>query len=266
MKTRHLFTVIGACAKIGFREVLADKVGLMATIMIYVGVVTIFGGVVNLVSPTDLVPFALTRAQMIWYLGTTEYILFVYASWAYKELQNEFQSGQIYLSLVRPFPDSIVRISTWSGGALARFLALLPAYMLIMYILSGSIEMNLAHFLGFLLCVPLAVLMMLCTVYAVGASCLWFIQSEPAWWICQKCMFLLGAILWPFAFYPVWLKTLAWATPFPSMLAITGQWALNGDLLSYALAFGHQVLWAVLFLFGMRRFDRHMLRHIQREG
>jgi len=266
MRLPHQGRVFAHCLKMGIAQMRAEKIVLFGIFMIYATIMILYGGVVRMIPEAELVRFGLTQAQMIWYMGTTEFLVFAASGWMFKEVQNDFMSGQADFALLRPYSDSLLRVSIWSGQAFARLLVLFPAYLFFMFVMTGSMSMDAAHLLGLILCMPLSCFMMLCASYVIGASCLWFVQAEPASWLWQKSLFLLSAMLWPIVLYPLWLQTFAWFTPFPGMLMIAGNWTLDLPWWKYAAAFAHQIAWAFIFAKMIGQFDRIILRRIQQQG
>lgn len=266
MNWHHAFRVTCSGFLIGVHQAFAEKIHFIGVVAVYSAIMVIFSGLIRMIPDADLIPFDLSHNQMVWYLGTTEFVLFTCSSWGMKEVQNDFMTGQSELGLLRPFPDSFLRIALWAGQALARTLLLFPAYLAIMYGLGGAIPMNFTHFVGLLLSMPAASFMMLCATYMIGASCLWFVQAEPAMWIWQKALFLFGAMIWPVIFYPVWMQALVWFTPFPGILMLAGNWTLDMSPLSYLLGFLHQLVWCSAFYRAVVWLDRRVLAKIQSGG
>lgn len=256
-----------ACAHMGLRHALADKFMILGSFLIYAVIMVLYAGVIKMIPPADIVSTNLTHAQMIWYLGTTEMILFTGAAWAYKEVQAAFHSQQAHLLLIRPASYAFVRFSFWTGESVVRVLIYVPLYFVFMWVLSGEIVLTRLGLLGVLISIPLGTVLMNCASYMIGASCLWLRQSDPVFWIWQKCIFLLGAMLWPLVFYPDWLQNIVWFLPFHGMLAQGANWTLDLPMQTYAQGFLNQFVWALIFLWALRCFDRRVLKRIQnREG
>ncbi len=247
----------------GFRQTMQQKILFVGAFLVYATIMVFYSGIIKMITPEDLAKHGFSHAQLIWYLAITEYILFSCVSWVFKEVQSDFQSGQMSLSLLRPYPTSLTRVMVWYGEALARLLVLFAPMMVVTALLAGEFVMTPFQTMGMLLSVPLGAVIMECAFYMIGASCLWFVQAEPASWVWQKAVFLFGAMIWPMAFYPLWMKGFMWATPFPAVLAAAGSWALNLSPFYYVLAFLHQVFWAITSLIVLRWFDGVVLRKVQ---
>ncbi|MFA6280528.1 MAG: hypothetical protein WC612_07035 [Bdellovibrionales bacterium] len=256
-------SVLGIGLRLGFRQTMQQKILFVGAFLVYATIMVFYAGIIKMISPADLAKHGYSHAQLIWYLAITEYMLFSCVSWVFKEVQSDFHSGQMSLSLLRPYPTSLTRVSIWCGEALARLLVLFVPMMGITALLAGAFVMTPLQTVGMVLSLPLGAVITECAFYMIGASCLWFAQAEPASWVWQKAVFLFGAMIWPMAFYPLWMKGIMWATPFPAVLAAAGSWALHHSALYYALAFLHQVFWAAAFLALLRWFDGVIMRKIQ---
>ena len=252
-----------ACSYMGARNALADKIMLLGSFVVYLAIVVIYAGVLRMVPLDDIAPYHLTHAKMIWYLGTTEMILFLGSSWAFKEVQNAFLSYDAHLSLLRPVSYAFTRFSFWAGDSFVRALVFVPCYYLLMWWLSGELVMSASATLGMLLSLPLGVVMMNAASYMVGAACLWVSYSDPVFWVWHKLIFLLSAMLWPLLFYPVWLQDIIWFLPFPGILAHGGNWTLDLSPHSYWVGFLNQIIWSVLMMLILRFFDRLVMQRIQ---
>jgi len=248
----------------GFAQAMEQKILFGGSLIIYATIMVFYAGIIKMIAHDDLAEHGYTHAQLIWYLATTEYVLFSCVAWVFKDLQNDIKGGQIDLALLRPYPDSFLCLSIWGGETAARLLVLFAPMMGVTALLAGGEVPAPLDVLGLLISIPLGALIMQCAFYMIGASCLWFEQAEPASWIWQKSVFLFGAMIWPMAFYPLWMRGVMWATPFPAVLAAAGGWVLGESGLYHLLALAHQAFWACVFLFLLRRFDRAVLRRVQR--
>jgi ABC-2 type transport system permease protein len=264
MNMKHRLSVFLLCARMGFRHMAGNKLVIFGSFLIYAVIMLMYAGVIKLIPDADLAPFGFSHAQMIWYLGTTEFLLFSSNSWSFKEVQSSFQSGEAYLGMLRPTPLAFVRFSFWTGESFLYALILFPLYFCFMGVLSGVFVMEGWHVLGLWLSMPMASVMMNSSFYIIGASCLWFVQAEPAFWIWQKLIFLLGALLWPLFFYPHWAQEILQFLPFYGILAHGGNWTLDLPAATYAFGFLNQAVWAILFLLFLRWFDRVILRRVQK--
>lgn len=266
MSLRHDLSTFVFCVRKGIKQSFGNWVLMLGSLLTYGTIMLLYAGVIHMIPAADLARFSFGASDMIWYLGTAEYLVFSTPSWYFKELQTDIESGRIHLDLLRPVSPALVRTGFWTGEALARAVVLFLPYLAMITLLSGGFALTPLRLLGLFASMPVLVLLLAIGWYFVGASCFWFVQAEPAFWVWQKCVFLLGAMLWPLSFYPGWLQHLAWATPFPAMMAIGARWALGATAKVHILAFAHQFFWLGVFLLLLIAYERKILRHIQKTG
>lgn len=266
MKLRHHLRVVPMAMSLGIKQAMATKIDLLGSAIIYFTIMVVWSGIMKMIPLTDIAKYNWTHSDLIWYLCATEYVLFAVQSWGFKEVQSDHISELIHLSLLRPYPDSLLRISMWGGESVVRSLVMLPVFIGCGYFFAGPLPVSWLNIVGLMLGMPCSSVMLLIAVYAVGSSCLWFLQSEPAFWIWQKCVFLFGAMIWPMAFYPEAMQTIMWFTPFPGILANAGDWILGQGMFAAFAHFVHQLFWVLIFLFALGKLDRLVLKHIQKGG
>ena len=259
----HGAKVFAEAARLGFKHTLSERLLLLGSFLVYSSIMFAYAAVFRGASASSLAPYNLTQADLIWYMGLAEFVLFCTYSFQYREFQQEIRSGEIALLLIRPCPLWVVKLGDAAGRYVAKLLLLAaPCLTLIAFIAGGS-GPSAGHVLGLLLSACLSSILFGASFFMLGASCLWVRQAEPVFWIWQKCMFLLGALLWPLALYPAAVRYLAWATPFPAIIAAPAQWGLPGQGWGLAAAAVHQVFWCVAIVFLTARVSAAVLRAIQ---
>lgn len=264
--TRQTLSLLLTCVVMGFKRSMASKSFILGSFITYTVLMIVYVSIIKMIPLERIEAFGLTHLKMIWYLATAEMIVFSGSGWAFKELQNDFANENIHTSLIRPSSFMLVRVGIWFGESVTRITCLFPFYLLLMTAMSGAFIMRALDVALLFAALPFSMLMVNCAAYLIGASCLWLLQSEPVYWLWEKCVFLLGCMLWPMAVYPAWLKAVCWMTPFPGILSVGAQSALGDTGVLRIVAFGHQLLWGVAFIFLMRWFDRKILRRIQTGG
>lgn len=266
MTLSHSFKVFIASARLGFKEVFAERLLLLGSFIIYGTLVVAYSSVFRGIPPEDLAAHQLTLSQMIWYFGATEFVLFCSSFNHFKELQYDIQNDNIHLSLLRPCPVWVLRVGEWAGQSLARSIVLfVPCFGLIAF-MAGGVGFDVFRSAGFIISLPLATLILLCFYFILGTTCLWLTQAEPAFWVWQKCLFLFGALLWPLLLYPDIFNFIAWVTPFPAILAAPAQWALDTGVILLIGGYVHQVFWSLVLLALAAWVNRAMLHSLQKSG
>jgi ABC-2 type transport system permease protein len=266
MSLRYNVLVFYTAARLGFKQVFTEWLTLTGSFLMYATLVIAYAGVFRWIPDANLQSHHLTHADMVWYLGATEFILFSCSSFHFKELQHDIQTEQIHLALMRPCAAWIVKIGEWSGQYLGRLLVLIVPSFGMTGLMAGNFNMSTSSLVYFIISLPMANLILLCCYFIIGASSLWFRQAEPVFWIWQKSLFLFGALLWPLALYPNLLKLLVWFTPFPAILATPGGWMLSSGVQNWVFGVMHQMFWLVLLIVSVAWINSAILRRIQNGG
>ncbi len=266
MRARHGLGVFGAAARLGFKQACAERLSLLGNFLMYAVILLAYAGVFRWIPADVLAAHHVTVEGLIAYLGVTEFVLFCAATAHYKEMQSDILSDQIHLELLRPCPAWVVRLGDWSGQYAVRFFVLFVPCAALIFFLTEGVVPSVGAVVGMLAGLPLAGLILLGSYFMVGVSCLWLKQAEPAFWVWQKALFLLGGLLWPLALYPDLLARLVWLTPFPSVLAAPAGWMVGADVLPLVAGYLHQGFWTLVLLVLVAKTNGAMLRRIQNEG
>jgi ABC-2 type transport system permease protein len=264
MRLGHGIAVVVEAARLGFKHTLGERLLLLGSFLLYAAVMLAYSAVFHAVGTASLAGFGLSQANLIWYMGVTELVLFCTPTFQFREFQHEIRSGDIDMFLVRPCPLWIVKLGDGTGRFWARLLVLsIPCLTLTSFVAGGSFP-GFGRMLGALLSAVLTSPLLTASLFMLGASCLWLRHAEPAYWVWHKCLFLLGGLLWPLALYPAAVRHFAWITPFPAMAATPAQWGLPGGEWWLAAAFLHQLFWVAAILFMMAKTGNAVLLTIQR--
>ena len=263
MRPGHGIAVLAESARLGLKHTLGERLLLLGSFLLYGAVMLTYSAVFRAVGTSSIAGFGLSQANLIWYMGVTELVLFCTPTFQFREFQHEIHSGDIDLLLVRPCPLWIVKLGDGTGRFWARLLVLSVPCLTLTGIVAGGGFPGIGRMAGALLCAGLASPLLTASLFMLGASCLWVRHADPIYWIWHKCLFLLGGLLWPLALYPAAVRHFAWATPFPAMIAAPAQWGLPGGEWWLAAALLHQLFWVAAILLVMAKAGNAMLRTVQ---
>jgi ABC-2 type transport system permease protein len=180
-----------------------------------------------------------------------------------QDVQETVKSGAVEVAMLRPASFWSLILAGWSGRLCIQALCLLPPAAALGFDLGGAFPSQGDYGLLVVSCIA-CLLCGLCIAFMIGCSTLWLDEGGPVIWISQKLTLILGGMLCPIVFYPHWLQSVAWATPFPAFAAITGGFALNRDPAQNAVALGLQIVWTGLMLAGCAGLTHLMHRKIAR--
>lgn len=248
---------LGLAFRFGARRGWAEKAGLAGQCAILWALIASYGVLYRFIPAAVLARLHLTPAALSWYLVFCEIVTFVNVS-QFRTLQEEIRDGSLEIRLLRPVDFWPLQLAEWLGDASVRLMACGSFGLLVGWAISGELPSRAG-----LLLIPVwygSALIALGAHLLIGCTTLWLGECRPLYWTWQKVMFLLGALVIPLGFYPMWLQNTVWLTPFPAMLAIAGNLALpqtGGQIAAQVLA---QLFWigvALLLCRAMARAVRH---------
>lgn len=191
----------------------SELVGRMALIPLFLGVLSALWKSVS----TRQLPFEVSSTQMVWYLATTQWVLFSVPHPEF-ELEQQIRRGDVTYQLVRPI--SLLGVTLAEG--LGTLLVQSPLFALgafgSAWLFSGELPRQAQ---GAWLVLPLGLLGSLALFsfqVALGISAFWFRNIAPLGWIWSKATFVLGGLMLPLPIYPSWLERVALTTPFAQSL------------------------------------------------
>lgn len=182
--------------------------------------------------------------QLTWYLYWSEAAVTSLNPRQIETTGDDIATGAIAVDLLRPASVVGLRIVTELGRALPK----LGGSLVIGFVLAGLIGGAPPHWSALALSVPSLVLALACNLaaqHACAGAAFWVRDARSTWFLYQKLVFLLGAMLMPLQMLPSWLQAGARHLPFlamayaPARLA-AGFW--DPGLLA------EQVLWLIVLV------------------
>ena len=195
----------------------AEPAALLMTAVFYALVVAVLAGVWRAAADANTGAIVGYSAVAItWYIATSEAATVSMNFRLIADIGADIASGAIAVELLRPASVLGQRVLSEIAGVLPK-LAVCIAVGGLISLLAGGAPLNPSTLP---LVVPSLVLAISCNVvaqHAFASATFWLRESSAAWFIYQKFVFMLGGMLIPLQVLPSWLKSLALATPFPSM-------------------------------------------------
>lgn len=255
-----------AAARLGASRAAHERASLIGQVLIMLTLQISYAAVYHALPRPVLDSLGLNPALMLWYFTVAETLL-IASFLPFKQVQQDIRSGMVEIHLLRPVSYGGLFMAEAMGAYAARVVLLLvPCWGAAWFLADGVWPwdgQSLALVFPSLL---MAGWIMNAGHFLVGCSTLWTGQAEPIFWLWQKCAFLLGALLWPLAFFPDWLARFAWMTPFPAMLATPAHMALPGMKHAWIGGLAHQVFWSILAFGVVMGMEGILLRRWQRQA
>ncbi len=189
-----------------------------------------------------------TIAQMIWYLTLTEVILFSTGSVRIDSLGEEIRSGAITSALLKPYHYAGREFCILLAEFISTFAIVGTAGILLAYFYVGPIQVTLIGLiLTSLLIIGSAIISFL-IVLSLSLLALWLEDVTALMWIYQKFLFVLGGMLVPLDFYPLWLRQITAELPTTYIMYLPAKLFIHFNLSDFIKAIVGQVIWIIVFL------------------
>lgn len=228
-------------ARIAARQRLAERGALLARGAFYALVLFVFSRLWEAVLE-DLPETTLRPAALVWYLAITEWIVLSLPP-VHTDVEDEVRRGDLAYRLVRPVSYPLAKLAESLGELFVRMASLAPVGFGLALLLTGELPVAPERMLWLLPLGLLANVLMVLFAFCIGLTALTLHDCRPVYWVWQKSAFVLGAMFLPLTFYPPWLQSIAWATPFPAMLYGPGSIALGMDPSGALLVLARLLAW-----------------------
>ena len=170
-------------------------------------------------------PVSADPRSLVWYLATTEWIL-LSAPPIHIEIQEAIRRGDVVYRLGHPVSYVAAEFATGIGLLAARA----PFLGLTAFLCAFAFTGWTPPVTALLLVVPFgfAASALITALYlGIGLLAFWLQDVSPVYWVWQKLMFVLGGLMLPLEWYPVFIQRAALFTPFPSLLASPASFVLG---------------------------------------
>lgn len=165
-----------------------------------------------------------TAVQLTWYFYFAEAAVTALNPRQIEITGDDIASGAVAVDMLRPASVVGMRIATEFGRCLPRLGVCTVIGSVLAWLISGAPPRPVA----LLLAVPALLLAVLCNLaaqHAVAGSAFWVRDARSAWFLYQKLVFLLGAMLIPIEALPLWLHRIAEVLPFVTMAYVPARLA-----------------------------------------
>lgn len=157
-------------------------------------------------------------------------------------ISEQVKDGSIAYLLNKPYNFLLYQLSSGLGESLPR--------MGMLFVLGGALVWAMAGSPPDLVNWPLALvalvgawLLHFCVNALIGLSAFAVEEVAPFEWIYQKLVFILGGMLVPLDFYPVWLQSIARSLPFAYMMYGPARLFVRPDTQLFISIIAGQLIW-----------------------
>jgi ABC-type uncharacterized transport system permease subunit len=210
----------------------------------------------------------ITVQMAVWSIAAYFTILSIRFKNLFMDINDDVKMGNIEVLLNRPVNYLIYRIINQLGSDIFGVMIPLVFCFIFLPVYIGFPQIH-ADFLWFMAVAAVSILGLAvgALMYSViGFAAFWIEDARPVYWILDKFVLLLGGSYLPIVFFPDWVKTLVYTTPFGASMYVSHVFypdfmtRLPWLLLS-------QIIWIVLLgLFSAWVFSRARLRLVVNGG
>ncbi len=162
-----------------------------------------------------------SASDTLTYTWITQGMLSAIAVWGWYELALRIRTGDIATDLTRPVDPLRAGLAFDYGRALYQIIFRgLPPLVVGALVFDLTAPRNPLVWLAFFLSVALAIGVSFGFRFLYNTSAFWLLHYRGAVVVSVLVASLFSGIYIPVAFFPDWLRTIAYATPFPAMLQI----------------------------------------------
>jgi ABC-2 type transport system permease protein len=165
-----------------------------------------------------------TLIEVLTFTAFSQALISPISFWGNWELASAIQSGKIVSELTKPYQLYSFQMSRFLGKAVYEFIfSSLPVILGFILIFSIDLPTSAARIAACLLSFVLAVLLAFNWSFILNCICFWTIDAKGFGDITYYAAMLLSGLLLPVAFFPEWLQSIAYSSPFPWMLNVPAE-------------------------------------------
>lgn len=203
--------------------------------------------------------------QLLWYIAFNEWVLIAIPD-IQLDMEHDLRCGRLAYLLPRPISYIGSVFAEGMGTLLLNLTVLGIVGFTFTWLEAGQLPHHTATFciallLGFLAGVTGLVFQIL-----IGVSAFWLQDVAPFNWVWEKLLFIFGGLILPLSIYPAWMQTIAYWTPFPSILGARSALALDVSPYQILWVMVSLIAWAVFGIFCVAFCYRKGLKILNIEG
>jgi ABC-2 type transport system permease protein len=206
--------------------------------------------------------------QLVTFVWLGQGLLGVIAIWGWTDLADRVRTGDVAADLLRPINPLWTYLFTDLGRGLHAMLTRMIGPIVVgalafhMYV-----PKSLWTYPAFLLSTMLAIVVSFGCRYLVNLTAFWLLDNrgvQTAWALMSG---LFCGLTMPIGFFPVWAQNVLWLTPFPAIMQVPLDTALErrGTAVSLGLI-GSQVVWIAMLLALCLLVQRRAVRRLVVQG
>lgn len=207
-------------------------------------------------------------AQIVTFVWVGQAMLAVVLVWGGFDLADRVRTGDIAIDLARPWDLQVAQLADDLGRAgFAVFARGVVPVLVGIAFFPFRLPEHVLTWLVFAVSLVLAVVASFAIRFMLNLAAFWLLDIRGLVGLYAGIGGLFMGFTVPVSFYPDWLETAVWCTPFPAVLQVPlDVFVERYDAGTTALLLGHQVAWAAILLVAGRMVLRRAERRVVVQG
>jgi ABC-2 type transport system permease protein len=156
--------------------------------------------------------------QLIWFLAGGQTLYFAVQTDAQLEIEHDVITGNIAVTLTRPYDYLLGRFAVTFANTLLSFAVAFPAAFIVAWIASGTVAVTPFGVVSFILAFLLRTLLFFALQAIAGLATFWIEKATAFVWVLGLLIMTFGGGVVPLGFWPESARAAAELTPFPVMM------------------------------------------------
>lgn len=157
-----------------------------------------------------------TFVAVAWYMVFSEGAVTGTKPRMIETIGSDIGSGSVTVEMLRPISVVSFRIATECAEGFVRFTVIGGFGTVLGWLIAGA-PPKMGAFLLAIVSGFIAVACNIVAQHAFAGISFWQNEAKAAWFLYQKCVFMIGGMLLPIEVLPDWLQNIAWVLPFWTM-------------------------------------------------
>lgn len=187
--------------------------------------------------------------ELIWFLAGAQTLYFAVQTDAQLEIEHDVISGNIAVTLARPYDYLLGRFAVTFANTLLSFAVAFPAAFIVAWIASDTIAVTPLGVVAFAGAFLLRTLLFFALQAIAGLATFWIEKATAFVWILGLLIVTFGGGVVPLGYWPEPARTLAELTPFPAMMYYPAKLFVDPSLDLALATFGRGLIWLVILGF-----------------
>ncbi len=207
-----------------------------------------------------------TWESLIWFLAAAQTLYFSVQSEAQLDIEHDVISGNIAITLARPYDYLMARFATVMAHTLLSFAVAFPAAFIVAWIASGTIAITPLGVAAFLCAFVLRTLLFFALQAIAGLATFWIEKATAFVWMLGLLILTFGGGAIPLGFWPEPARTLVELTPFPAMMYYPAKLLVDPEPSVILGTLVRSVIWLAILGGAVWAIYRRALRRLDLNG